>query len=801
MVTKRYGAALALIGTLAAPGTFAAEATGVNEAGSRAKQGKELGKVLVTAQRREQKASEVPLALSVVGGDQLKNAPQVVRTNDVVQFVPNAHAAQPHGPSRARWFVRGIGTNNTGNNTINPIGIYYDDVYFANISSIGFPLFDLDHVEVLNGPQGTLWGKNSNGGAINFVSKAPTFKNEGRIRLGFGSDEEKLVEGAVNGALYSDVVAGRFAFYSDDVEGWISNPVTHEDFASNKEVATRSQVLIKPDDALSITLNFHTRDFTGETQGSHYQHSEKSPLPLTGGTVTQQAFRSVYPTGYLETDADETYQVGSRPEEIEAKGGSIKVAWDNSIGTLTSITAYEDNTYTSYDGSAAIPQNSAYYNAGAPFGLGYGLSESKQVSEELRLTSRGDQQLTWLGGLYAFKGELDNRNVTANYIRGTNTSDTGNAWGTGPQFTDTQYLQKSDSYAAFGNLGYAFNDSFKVSGGVRWSHEEISIDWDYSAANVAPAAQAAANFITNLPQTQFWLYQRRDLVFVDDDSQESNSWTYDVTPEYRINDNLRTYLRYAHGVLPGGYTNTGYIAIPGTTTNAKANQLFALDEEEIDAWETGLKTNWFDQKLTADVTAFYYDYENLVVNVPTSLDPANPTVNTVLFRNAGAARIKGLELRSEALPADGWRVGGTIGILRTEYTEDTGNTATILGAQAPRSPKATASIFSSYEQILPLGGSLVYAIDGKWSDKYYYYPTISSQKHDPDPLLAQESFAVFNGHITWHVDDNDRLALQLSVLNLFDEEYTNHGLPISNGSGQRLAGRPRSYLISVNAGF
>lgn len=798
MFRKQYGAAAIVAGALVAAGLSAtvnaAEPESQNTPAARSKQAKVLGKVLVTAQRREEQASEVPLALSVVGGDQLENSPQVVRANDVVQFVPNAHAAQPHGPSRARWFVRGIGTNNTGNNTINPIGIYYDDVYFANISSIGFPLFDLDHVEVLNGPQGTLWGKNSNGGAINYVSKAPTFRNEGRIRLGFGSDDEKLVEGAVNGALYSDVVAGRFAFYSDDVEGWIHNPVTHEDFASTREVATRSQVLIQPDDELRITLNFHTREFRGQTQGSHYQHSTHTPL--TAGTPTQQAFLSVYPNGLPESDADETFEVGSQPEEIEAKGGNIKVAWDSGIGTFTSITAYEDNVFTSYGGSAAIPETSVHYNNGTPFGLSYGISDSKQVSEELRLASAGDTQLTWLAGLYAFKGELDNRNVTANYIRGGDSTTQGNAWGTGPQFTDTRYLQKSESYAVFGNLGYTFTDDFKISGGVRWSHEKISIDWDYSAANTAGTF---ASYIPNLPQTQFWLYKRRDLAYADDDSQSSDSWTYDITPEYRLNDNLRTYLRFAHGVLPGGYTNTSYLTVPGESF--KANQLFALDEEEIDAWETGLKTNWLDHKLTADFTAFYYDYENLVVNVPTVLDPANPTITSVLFRNAGAARIKGLELRSEALPAEGWRVGGTIGVLRTEYTEDTGNTATILGAQAPRSPKTTASIFTSYEQILPLGGSFVYALDGKWSDKYYYYPTISAQKHDPDPLLAQDPFAVFNGHITWHVDDNDRLALQLSVLNLFDKEYTNHGLPISNGSGQRLAGRPRSFLISVNANF
>ncbi len=792
---KRNTLWLAVAATLAGTSMSALSQEGAREQ-ARAPVNEEhraLETVVVTAQRRAEAAKDVPLALSVIGGDDILRSDQIKTTNDIVRFVPNAHAEQPRGPSRARWFIRGIGTNNTGNNTINPVGIYYDDVYIANISSQGFPIFDLDNVVVLNGPQGTLWGKNSNGGAINYVSKAPSFEHDAYAKFGYGSDGEKLLQGAVGGEIVPERVAGRFSFYYDDLDGWQKNIHTGEEQAGGTEEAFRGQLLVTPTDTLDITFNVHTRDFSGLTFGTHYVHSDVTPL--TGGTATQRAFLSVYPTGLPETGYDETSEANSLPEELKAEGAFIKVNWDLGFATLTSITAYENNELSTRGGAAPVPETSLYYDNGRPFSLSYATSESDQWSEEIRLTSPNDGKFKWLTGLYAFSGDLDNRNVSANYIRGASTT-TANAWGTGPQYTDTIYFQETESYAVFGNAGYEFTDRFKLSAGVRWSHEKISIDWDYSAANTAGTA---ASFIANLPQTEYWLYTSRNVNYLDSDSQTSTSVTWDITPEYRFSDALTGYARIAHGVLPGGFTSTGYVVVPGE--NFRANQIYKLDPEEIDAYELGAKTNWLDQRLTVDLAGFYYDYKNLVVNVPTVLDPTNPTVATVLFRNAGAAEIYGFELRANALLFDSVRVGGNIGLLHTEYTEDTGTTATILGAQAPRSPKATASFFAEYRQELPWGGSLIYGVDGNWRDKYYYYPTVSSQKTNPDPLLSQDAFALFNASLGWSVDDSENLTFQFSVQNLTDEEYTTHGLPISNGSGQRNSGRPRSYLLSVTTRF
>lgn len=766
-----------------------------------------VAEIVVNAQRRSERASDVPLALSVLTGNDVLTRGQIKTTNDVLQFVPNAQALQPHGPSRARWFVRGIGTNNTGNNTINPLGIYYDDVYISDVSNQGYPLFDIERVEVLNGPQGTLWGKNSNAGAIDFVSRGPSFDPSGFARVEYGSFNDKRLEAAVGGPLVGDKIAARAAVYYNDWNGWQKNRYLGKHHPGGTEFATRFQIQFKPTDNLSILLNAHTRDYSGPQMGTNY-----SPSKVT--TNTTAAWRSVYVDGYPTGDRYETYSPDTEPETLKARGTHAKINWEGDFATVTSITAYEENTLVQDTGAASIPVNSPFYTNGGPFLLSHVDAESWQVSEELRITSPSGQRFTWLGGLYAFKGSIKNRAVTANYVRGNpgSATNTSNAWGAGPQYTDTYYKQDTENLALFGNLGYKFSDAFQISGGVRWSTEKSKFDWEYSAANIVGTQ---ATFIPNLPQTNIEDYAARDLIFADQKSQKTNAWTYDITPEYIFSKQARVYFRYAHGVLPGGYTSTGIVTIPSDSTGTisvplqatgqapatlRANQIYVLKPEKINAYELGLKTAWFDRRLTLDLTGFWYDYTNLVVNVPTQIDPL-PANATVLFRNAGAARIKGLELRFDAAPLKGFNINGSFGYLDAKYTKDFGETPTILGARPPRTSKFTANLAASYTYGLSSGGNLTASVDGNWRSKFYFYPTIASQITSPDPVLAQKAFGVANARLAWSVDEGDHLNLSVSVQNFTNTKYKTHALPISSGYSNQIYGRPRSFLISGVARF
>ena len=144
-----------------------------------------LEKVTVTAQKREETVQEVPAPISVLSGDKIRQA-SLNSANEITRYIPNASAGTTDGHGRPRWWIRGLGTGDQGANTVSPVGIYMDDVYISNISATGFPLFDLDRVEVLRGPQGTLWGKNTTGGAINFISKKTDFQGRRLLQAGRG---------------------------------------------------------------------------------------------------------------------------------------------------------------------------------------------------------------------------------------------------------------------------------------------------------------------------------------------------------------------------------------------------------------------------------------------------------------------------------------------------------------------------------------------------------------------------------------------------------------------------------------
>ena len=159
-----------------------------------------LDEIVVTAQRREEGVQHVPAAVTVVGGTDVSEK-EVHNAGDLTRFVPNFTADTTDGHMRPKWFIRGIGASDASTHVISPVGTYVDDIYLANPSAVGFPLFDLERIEVLRGPQGTLWGKNTTGGAIHFISKAPRFTTDGYGKVGVGSYGFKFAEGAIGGPL------------------------------------------------------------------------------------------------------------------------------------------------------------------------------------------------------------------------------------------------------------------------------------------------------------------------------------------------------------------------------------------------------------------------------------------------------------------------------------------------------------------------------------------------------------------------------------------------------------------------
>ncbi|MBO1325577.1 TonB-dependent receptor plug domain-containing protein [Acetobacter sp. TBRC 12305] len=730
--------------------------------------------VSVVAQRRRQDAQSVPIALNVISGDQTQRDAQLLRTNDIVKMIPNASAATTEGPERPRWFMRGIGTNSVNANTVNPVGIYYDEVYIANVYNQGFPLFDLDHVEALRGPQGTLWGKNANGGAINFISKAPSFTRDDYVKFGYGSFNHSQEQFAAGGTLIPDKLAGRISFYADNSDGWQKNLYDNKTLGAGLDTAARGQLLIKASSNVDVLLNAHFRRFDGTVMPQQYTADTTRNVSGFGnaGTVYVPGYNT--PSAVQKLPYDRVYTLSDQ-EFVQETGGFAKVTWRQPAFTLTSITAVEGND-RSQGGSNP---NIAPLVGNTPYMRAYSTGNYWQATEELRIASRQNQRLTWMAGLFGMLEHLDSVNATAYYQSPVNAAGVSQPFSIPPYANDT-YHQNWKNGSVFANAGYNITSRLKVSSGLRWSIEGIDIQNGYYATPLSGSAGSPLASLQQLPAGASNIYSQRS-------HNTFRNWNADFTVQYTVNTHAMAYFRFASGKMPGNYSFTGYARVPGESFSAV--QLTQINPETINSYELGVKTRWLNRKLTLNADIFRYDYANALVNVPTSIGNG---ITTVIFRNAGQALIQGAEVQALADPIPDLHLGVNLGVLYTRYTSEDSSSDGILGAQLPRSPHITLNGFARYDIHLPTG-ALTVGADFQYYARQYFFPTLSSQT--TDPLLQQKAYSLLNTHLTWFPLDAKRLSFDVSVLNIANTHYDTLTITPVNGLASSILGQPRSFFI------
>ncbi len=536
--------------------------------------------------------------------------------------MPNASASATDGRTRPRWFLRGVGTNDTGANTVSPIGIYNDDVYINNVYLQGFPLFDVDHVEVLRGPQGTLWGKNTTGGAVHIVSRRPDLDDtNGWLKLGYGEYDSILAQGAINIPLVKDKLAARLSASHDERGGYVTNLYDGGKRGAYEDEAIRLLVRAQATEALDLTFNVHARTLRSDKRVSNYYPD----LQQTGP----------YNQGYEDPPGrDIINQAENALENLDSVGGSFIANWSLGDYTLTSISAYEEGQRL-LTGGAAIP---------VPNALSYATANASQTTQELRLASPKDQPLSWILGAYLFDENLDaaaTDGVTAD-IPLTVVGRKPRAFHTAP------YSQDTRAYALFASGTYEVNDRFNVTGGLRWSLEKKRMHLrDLTATGAVTFSDPARWYLPSSVNAP---------LRVNYDQTQSDEWrevTYDVTPQVKLNDHVNGYFRFAHGFRAGGFAVSGQ------------NTINPIDPEVLDSYEVGLKSEWLDNRLILNAAAFYYDYSSIQVlvyaQVAGSVDPV-PTL-----QNAGAGWVKGFELEAIARPVEGLRLNASLGLLDTKY--------------------------------------------------------------------------------------------------------------------------------------
>lgn len=753
---KWSGLALLITASLYDNSLYAAESAQQDSADTQQKvsSGTGVERIMVTAQRREESLQEVPLAITVISGDFLRSADAIRTANDVVQFVPNASASATDGRTRPRWFLRGIGTNDVGANTVSPIGIYNDDVYLNNVYIQGFPLFDLQQVEVLRGPQGSLWGKNTTGGALHFISRKPTFYTDGYARLTVGSYNERAIQGGFGGAISEDYLAGRVSFYNEQRDGWVKNLYSGRDVGATNDTAARVQLLFTPHDDWELLFNYHTRTLAGDKNPSNYFADPSRNPPYNFGFED--------PAGI-----DVINQAGDPTESGDADGGSIKLSWERAGYSFTSVSAFENGSRI-LTGGSAIPVDNA---------RSYAWADSSQFSQELRLTSPREHNINWILGAFYFAESLTS-DISSGTVADLPLATPG--W-RGTFYENKYFEQDTSGYAVFGSLTANLTDKLRLTGGLRYSYEEKDFDYRYTAGG----ARGTVRFINPV---EWWLPHSVGSPLTVESDYNKDDWdelTYDITPEYQFNDRINSYFRYARGFRAGGFA-----------VNDR-NTVDAINPEVIDSYELGLKSSWLDDRLRINSAAFYYDYSDIQVLVLQSR-PGDPNAQAVL-QNAGSGYVRGAELEIQANPTENLRLQASIGLLKTEYTDfptvRSGQPANAKGNEFSRAPRRSATLNAAYDFALTDGGLLTFAGDLSYRSKQYYNAVTQN-----NPLLEQAGYALSNARISYKTP-SEKIEVTASVRNLADKEYTMLATGPSNNAVRRVFAQPRTFGLSLTVHY
>lgn len=504
--------------------------------------------IIVTAQKREQRLQDVPVSVTVLGNQALTNA-KIDTGTEIARQTPNLRVSLLGDESQPKFALRGLSTPEFNLNAISPTGIFFDEVYIGASYLGGAQLFDVERVEVLRGPQGTLFGKNTTAGAINFISKAPTFRNEGEITAGGGSYGFREVKGAGEAPLIADRLSVRFAFDVARSNGYIKNlNPAGRNLSSIDRAAGRLSLGYKDDSGFDATL----RVFAVQDDPRAIGAINEGTGP--GGTNAYGINPRVNPFTGAPLTRHQVVTDRSGNIEVRGVGGYLTMNKDLGFATLTSITSFVKGRFLNLvDGDGTI----------APLLHIDFAAKNREFSQDLRLSSNPGSPLQWIIGVYHQQDKVD---VDTNYfLFGGSPFQIG---------LDQQYTQKRRSFAAYADLTYDISDMFTVYGGIRYTKDKGRL-YDFRVVPIIPT-QPAQRYNDGQPTGRAGLRVK-------------------LTPDIMI------YGQYARGYRSSAI-NGGALTNPADLSVAKP--------EKLDAYEVGLKSELFDRLLTFNASAFLYNFRN-----------------------------------------------------------------------------------------------------------------------------------------------------------------------------------------------
>lgn len=699
----------------------------------------DANEIIVTATKRAESVQDIPIAVSAIGGESLSRS-RVTQVDELVTRTPNLQLTSTVGNNTPIFALRGVSMSDFSLNQSSPVATLYDEVYKGNFALLGVALFDLQRVEVLRGPQGTLFGKNTTGGAVNLISRAPELgETNGYLNLGYGNFNRFDVNGAINVPL-GDKWALRVAGTWSKADGWFKNVIPgKKDLEGVSEYGIRAALRFEPTDGVDLTLR--------------------------GSTSYQN------PTNYgIFAQPESINRPGLEQREIAANVDDQRIARTYSLSltanveisdalTITSITAWDKGNLSFFEDT----DGQAIQLLEIPY-----IARASQFAQDLRLTSDFDGPFNFILGAYFHRESVFNEttlqignDIDFDGIPGITDADCAIGFPLACQFNNS-FDQLKKSFAIYSDANFALSEQLTLRGGLRFTRD-TGDQTDFRADAFGPNGVLVTNLI---PPSNL--------------RYETNNLSGKIGLDYKFDNGQLLYGSYSRGYRANGFNAQAFF---------DPSELSVTEPEIIDAFEMGLKSQFADRRVTLNLAAFYYIYSNQqFLNV-------DPVTAAQVLLNIPRSTIYGFEAELLARPTDNITLRGGLGLLSTEIKEGTVSGFDVQGNKLSNAPSLSfnlgfdATVMDGNSGRLSLHGDMSYA-----GAQFFEVRNI--------PRLEQGAYALLGGRIDWQ-SANGRWNASVWAKNLTNKFYFTSRVDLLSGFGldYNHVAAPRTFGVTVGTKF